>query len=179
MINRSDAKQNASVTEGAAAASGSPRLARSRISRGQSMVEFAIIAVLVITVMLLGVQFALLGQTALAVSQGSSALARYASLNEGSGAVSPSYSGAPSAAMQQLLSPTILTHGGSDLTVTIASYTGTTTTTTSAPVGTVDRLVISLSYNAKTGNKIVLPNPFLGILTFPSILSSSDSQLYE
>jgi hypothetical protein len=62
--------------------------------------------------------------------------------------------------MQQLLSSSILTNGGCDLTVSIASYTGTTTTTTSSPQYT-DRLVISLSYNASS--KIALPNPFFGV----------------
>lgn len=177
MVNRSDAKQNASLTEEAAAASGSQRLPRSRISRGQSTVEFAMIAVYAIIIMLVGVQYALLGQAALAVSQGSSAIARYAAVNPGA---LGTYNGTATltATVQKLLPSSLLTNGGSDLTVTIASYTGTTTTTTSAPVGTVDRLVITVSYNAKTGNKIALPNPFLGI-TFPSTLSASDSQMYE
>src|ERR1019366_9638498 len=169
MLNRSDAKQNAGLT-------GYPwRLCGSRISRGQAAVEFAMIAVLAITIMLVGVQFAMLGQAALAVSQGSSAIARYASVNEGTIPALSSYSGAPNTAMQALLSPSILTNRGADLTVTIVSYTGTTTATTSSPVPLKDRLTVSLSYNAKTGNKIVLPNPFLGVVTFPTTLSGSDS----
>jgi len=61
------------------------------------------------------------------------------------------------------------------LTVSISSYTGTTTTPTSSPKYT-DRRVISLSYNATS--KIALPNPFLGV-RFPTTLSASDSQMYE
>jgi hypothetical protein len=124
-------------------------------------------------VMLVGVQFALIGQAALAVSQGSSALARYAAVNPGALGTNGSVT-LPTAA-SQLLSSSILTNGGADLTTTIASYTGTTTTTTSTP-GYTDRVVITLSYNA--ASKIALPNPFFGI-TFPTALSASDSQMYE
>lgn len=173
MLNRSDAKQNAGLT-------GYPwRLRRSRISRGQSAVEFAMVAVLALTIMLVGVQFAMLGQAALAVSQGSSAIARYASVNESTIPALSSFSGVPNTAMQALLSPSILTNGGNDLTVTIVSYTGTATTITTTPVSLQDRLTVTLSYNAVTGNKIVLPNPFLGLVTFPPTLSAQDSQLYE
>jgi hypothetical protein len=127
--------------------------------------------------MLVGIQFALIGQAALAVSQGASALARYAAVNPGTMGPNGSVSGGslPTAA-QQLLSSSILSNGGADLTVTVASYTGTTTTTTSTP-GYTDRAVISMSYNA--ASKIFLPtNTLLGI-TFPTTLTSSDSQMYE
>jgi hypothetical protein len=144
------------------------------------MVEFAMIATLAIVVMIVGVQFALIGQAALALSQGSSALARYAAVNPGVNVVAAggnkgNGSVTLTSGMQQLLSPSLLTNGGADLTVTIASYTGTTTTTTSSP-GFADTCVISLSYNAS--KKIALPNPFLGI-SFPTTLSASDSQMYE
>ena len=52
---------------------------RNQVGRGQSAVEFVLISVVVLMIMLVGVQFALIGQAALAVSQGSSALGRYAS----------------------------------------------------------------------------------------------------
>ena len=74
MVHRFDAKQSASVKRLAGgndrtwAGSGSPLL-RNRISRGQAAAEFALIAPVVILVMLVGVQFALIGQAALALSQ--------------------------------------------------------------------------------------------------------------
>jgi Flp pilus assembly protein TadG len=158
-----------------AIASASERPRRSRISRGQSAVEFALISTVTMMVMLVGVQFALIGQAALAVSQGSSALARYAAVNPGALGTNGTVTTLPTAA-QQLLSSSILTGtNNSDLTVTIASYTGTTTTTTSSP-GYTDRVVITLSYSA--GSKIALPNPFFGI-QFPTTLAASDSQMYE
>ena len=143
--------------------------------RGQSAVEFALISIAFLYVILLGVQFAILGQAALSLSQGASAIARYAAINEPLGTIGATYSGAPNAAMQNLLSPTILTNSGGDLTVTINSYkNGTASTTTAAPVQ-FDRAVVTLSYN--TSSKIVLPSSFLG--GFPTALSASDSQPYE
>jgi len=169
MLNRPDKKQSGSVA---------PQWLRgSRISRGQSMVEFALGATLALVVMLVGIQFAIIGQSALAVSQGSSALARYAAVNPGA----MGYNGTVTlnTAEENLLSPSILTSTGgtADLTVTINSYTGTTSTETSTPVASQDRVVIALSYNA--ASKIVLPSTTLLGITFPSTLTASDSQLYE
>ena len=179
MVNRSDAKQSASVNDYSPAAmtgpgrsSGSPLL-RNRISRGQAAAEFALIAPIVIIVMLVGVQFALIGQAALALSQGASALARYAAVNPG--VVGSNGTVTLTTPIRQLLSSSILSNSGNDLTVTIASYKGTTSTTTSSP-GYTDRLVVSLSYNA--ASKIALPNPFFGV-RFPTALSAADSQMYE
>jgi Flp pilus assembly protein TadG len=166
MVKRYDAIRHAIRTA-------SRRLRRGLISRGQSMVEFALISTVAMMVMFVGIQFALIGQAALAVSQGASALARYAAVNPGSLGTNGTVT-LPTAA-SQLLSSSILTNGGADLTTTIASYTGTTTTTTSTP-GYTDRVVITLSYSA--ASKIALPNPFFGI-HFPSTLAASDSQMYE
>lgn len=166
MIDGSPAKQNANLT-------GYPPRHRSRSSRGQAMVEFALIAPVAMVVMLLGIQFAMIGQAALAVSQGASAVARYAAVNPG--VVGPNGTVTLTTPIKQLLSSSILTNGGNDLTITIASYTGTTTTTTTSPQYT-DRLTLSISYNATS--KIALPNPFLGI-SFPTTLNASDSQMYE
>ena len=137
------------------------------------MVEFALGATLALVVMLVGIQFAIIGQVALAVSQGSSALARYAAVNPGSLGTYNGKATLPTGA-SQLLSPSLDT---SKLTVTIHSYTGTTSTQTSTPVAAQDRLVIALSYNAS--NKIVLPSTALLGISFPSTLTASDSQLYE
>ena len=169
MYNRFDKRQEVVV--------GLTRTTR-RITRGQAMVEFALISILAMGVMLIGVQFALIGQAALALSQGASAIARYAAVNEPLGALSATYSGAPNTAMQNLLSPSLGTNSWGDLRVTINSYKGgTASTTTTSPVPTVDYAVVTLSYDASS--KIALPNPFLGMVTFPTALSAADSQLYE
>jgi Flp pilus assembly protein TadG len=163
----------------ARAAIGSPRPGPSRISRGQTMVEFALVSVLGLVLMMVGVQFALIGQVALSLSQGASALARYAAVNPGSFGTENGTAALPLAA-SALLSPTI---NDGKLTVTIASYKGGTTTTTSSPAATVDRVVVTLTYDAS--NKIALPNPFLSIpglfpgISFPTSLGAQDEQLYE
>src|SRR5258708_21349287 len=115
MVNRSDAEKNTSVIQGAVATGRSQQRRRSRISRGQSAVEFALIATLVFAVMLVGVQFALVGQAYLAVSQGASALARYAAVNPNAFGTYNGTASVPSAALA-LLSPTI---NDGNLTVTI------------------------------------------------------------
>ena len=169
MVKRHSAKRPA-------IASASERPRRSRISKGQSAVEFALISTVTMMVMLVGVQFALIGQAALAVSQGSSALARYAAVNPGALGTNGTVTVTSGSAAAQLLSSSILTGSSySDLTVTIASYTGTTAATTSTP-GYTDRVLITVSYNA--AGKIALPNPFFGI-QFPTTLAASDSQMYE
>jgi Flp pilus assembly protein TadG len=171
MVNRAEATKSAGI--------GSHSLSwRCRASRGQSAVEFAMGATVALAVMLIGIQFAIIGQAALAVSQGASALARYVAVNPGSlGTSNGSVSGsALPAAAQNLLSSSILTNSGNDLTVTIASYTGTTTTTTNSPQYT-DRVVIGMSYNA--AKKIVLPSSTLLGISFPTTLTASDSQMYE
>jgi len=176
MLNRSDEREKKVVA--------GPSRARSRISRGQGAVEFALISSLSLIVLLLGVQFALIGQTALALSQGASAIARYAAVNEPLGGVSATYSGAPNAAMQNLLSSSLSTNSWNDLTVTVAFYKGgTASTTTTTPVATVDRAAVTLSY--VTTNKLIFPNPFMQIpgffpgVNFPTALGAQDQALYE
>ncbi len=58
-------------------------MTRKSLGRGQAAVEFALISVIALMVLLLGIQFAMIGQAALAVSQASDAIARYASINAG------------------------------------------------------------------------------------------------
>ena len=115
-----------------------PQPARKWTSPGQAAIEFALISVLALAVMLIGIQYALIGQAAVAVSQGSSALARWAASNTGNslGTVNGSVSGSslPTAA-KDVLSQSILTNGGSDLTVTVTSVDGAGNTVSGARAG--------------------------------------------
>lgn len=157
---------------------------RKRISRGQAAIEFALISVFALAVMLIGIQYALIGQAAVAVSQGSSALARWAASNTANslGTVNGSISGSalPTAA-QEVLSSSILTNSGSDLTVTVTSVDGSGNTVTSPQQG--NQLTVKLSY--ATTSKLAVPNPFLAIpplfpgITFPASVAATDSQMYE
>jgi Flp pilus assembly protein TadG len=174
------------------ATAGSERwwLCGSRLSHGQSMVEFALGATVALAVMLIGVQFALIGQSAVDVNQAAEALARYAAHNPGAlGGATPVYNGTvamPLPAAAESLLPASLTSSTTgtvkgkpvttyDLTVNIASYKGSTTTTTNSPAQT-DKVVISLTYNA--ANRIVLPSTTLLGISFPSNLSASEAQMY-
>ena len=127
--------------------------------------------------MLIGVQFAIIGQAALAVGQGASELARYTAANPGAMGPNGSVSaGSLPSAAKNMLSPSILTNSGADLSVKVTSYSGSTTKTTSSPAYN-DRAVVSLSYDVTS--KIFLPkNTLLGI-SFPTKVTASDSQLYE
>jgi Flp pilus assembly protein TadG len=187
MLNRSEAKQNVgetaylhpagSVFLRSAVCSRSSRPAESRFSRGQSMVEFALISVFAFVVMLVGIQYALLSQAAVALNQGSSALARYASENPGTvGGPTGNGTVALTPAMEALLSPTIGSNGWGDLTVTIVSYQGNSATVTNTPQFG-DRCVISFSYN--TQSKIFVPNNSLGFVSLPTSLTASNTQLYQ
>ena len=158
---------------------------RKRASRGQSAVEFAMISVLALVVMLVGIQFALIGQAAVAVSQGSSALARYAasSVNNSLGTYNGSVAGgALPPAAQQVLSQSLNTNSWNDLTVTVSSKTGSGATSSNPPKQG-DQLTITLSY--VTTSKLALPSPFLAVpplfpgITFPASVGATDSQMYE
>ena len=154
------------------------------------MVEFALGATVALAVMLIGIQFALIGQSALAVSQAAAALARYASRNPGAlGGTTPLYNGTVSMPLPgeaQNLLPSSITGSTTktvkgkpvttyDLTVNIATYSGNTAKTTNSPAQT-DRVVISLSYDAS--RQIVLPASTLLGISFPSTLAASDTQMY-
>jgi Flp pilus assembly protein TadG len=142
------------------------------------MVEFAMIAPLALILLFVGVQYAIVGQTALALSQGASAIARYVAINEPGSVSLATFSGKPNAAMQARLSKSLGTNKWGDLTVTVTSYVGgTKSTTTTTPKQTQDRAKVTLSYNATS--KIALPNPFLGLVTFPTTLSAVDQEQYE
>ena len=167
MTSRSDVRAHAG-------GAGHRGLHRSRISRGQSMVEFAMISSVALAVMLIGVQFAIIGQAALAVSQGSSALARYVAVNPGTFGTQNGTATLPSAA-SALLSPTI---NDAHLTVTIASYQSDgATVETGTIIPSQDQVKISLSYDAT--NKIFLPTHTILGISFPTSLSAAESQLYE
>jgi Flp pilus assembly protein TadG len=172
-------------TIGNAAASGFSRPLRKRVGRGQAAIEFAMISVLALVVMLIGIQYALIGQAAVAVSQGSEALARYAASNTGNslGTYNGSVAGgALPAAAQQMLSQSLNTNSWNDLTVNITSKTGSGATSSNPP-NQGDKLTINLSY--VTTSKLALPNPFMAIppifpgITFPGTVGATDSQMYE
>jgi Flp pilus assembly protein TadG len=164
VVNRRAAKQNTSVTGHAPAAKSSWSRPRSgRISRGQSAVEFAMISVVALVVMLIGIQFALIGQAALAVSQASYLGARAASVDA------------------TLTSDSLATQISSQMSPTITGASVTLTPTGAATCGPPRTFgcpfTVAVTYDASS--KIFLPsNTLLGI-TFPTSLTFSESAMTE
>jgi Flp pilus assembly protein TadG len=128
--------------------------------RGQAAVEFAMIAVLCLVVLLVGIQFALIGQAALAVSQASYLGARTASVND---ALTSATLGT---AISNQMSPTI-----SGATV---SMTNTADPSCGPPRTYGCPISVTVTYNA--ASKIFLPN--MGI-TFPTNLTATESAMTE
>jgi Flp pilus assembly protein TadG len=154
------------------AAGSAMRLRARAFRRGQAMVEFALIATLSMVVLLVGIQFAIIGQAALAVSQASYLGARAASVN------STLTSNSLQTAIANQISPTI-----SGATVTLTNTTDATCT--AGPGGTRSfgcPINVTVTYDATP--KLFLPSSWsmLGdhtLITFPTSLSSTESAMTE
>ncbi|HUY18059.1 MAG TPA: TadE/TadG family type IV pilus assembly protein [Candidatus Binataceae bacterium] len=137
---------------------------RGLLHRGQAMVEFAMIAVVAILVLFLGIQFALLGQAALAVSQLAYQGARYASIN-------PTLSDAAVVTwMRGMASPTIANNNSSVLNITITSN--------ASPRTFQQPVKVAVTLDPVAQKLILLPNPFFGI-SFGSKISSTQSAMVD
>jgi len=134
--------------------------------RGQAMVEFALIATVALIVLMAGVQFAIIGQAALAVSQGSYVAARSAAVN-----TSVTNANINSVVSGQL-SPTI-TAPSNALTINMVTA-GDSTCVPARIFGC--QITVTITYDATS--KLALPNPFLGV-SFPTILTSSEQMMTQ
>jgi Flp pilus assembly protein TadG len=133
-----------------------------RAAGGQSIVEFAMIATVALTALMVTIQGAILADAALAVSQLSFQGVRYAAVN-------PSYDQNTIASwVNSSASPMINENKGADLTITMNPGT--------APRAFGTQVSMTVTYNATS--KIVLPNPFLGI-PFPSTLTATETAMSE
>ena len=150
------------------------RLPARAFRRGQAMVEFALIATLSMVVLLVGIQFAIIGQAALAVTQASYLGARAASVN------SSLDSNSLQTAIANQISPTI-----NGATVTLTNTTDATCT--AGPGGTRSfgcPINVTVTYDATS--KLFLPTQWtmLGlthgpVITFPTNLTSTESAMTE
>src|SRR5713226_4562519 len=141
--------------------------------RGQAMVEFALIATLSMVVLLVGIQFAIIGQAALAVTQASYLGARAASVN----------SNLTSNSLQTAIANQMsLTINGATVTLT----NNTNPTCTASPGGTRSfgcPINVTVTYDATS--KLFLPAQWtmLGtggsLITFPTNLTSTESAMTE
>jgi uncharacterized protein (UPF0333 family) len=130
-------------------------------SGAQSMVEFAFALPVVLIVLLVGIQFAIIGEAALALGQVNYQGARFAAVNgNATQAQVQTY-------MLSVASPTISANNGSYFSTVLSP----------APPCTYGSAVtVSVTFNANS--LLALPNPFLGI-SFPTQLTSSESAFCE
>lgn len=139
-----------------------PGQARRRRASGQSMVEFAMVATVALVVLMVTIQGAILADAALAVSQLSFQGVRYAAVN-------PTYDQNTIVSwVNSSASPMINENKGADLTITMNPGT--------APRAFGTQVSMTVTYNAK--NKIVLPNPFLGI-PLPTTFTATETAMSE
>jgi Flp pilus assembly protein TadG len=135
-------------------------------SSAQSMVEFALALPILLVTLVVGVQFAIIGAAALALSQANYQAARYAAVNTSADAA------AVKTYVLSVASPTISANGGSYLGVSLNPTTPCTTG------GTV---TVSLTFDAT--NLMALPNPLklpmVGSISFPTALTSTQSAFCE
>jgi Flp pilus assembly protein TadG len=135
---------------------------------GQAAVEFALISTLAFAVLLIGIQFAIIGQAALAVSQASYLGARAASVNE---ALTNDTIGST---IQSQMSPSI----SSTATVSMTN-TADPSCTAGSGGGRSYGCPISVTVTYDATSKIFLPsNTLLGI-SFPTNLTATESALTE
>jgi Flp pilus assembly protein TadG len=133
---------------------------QTRAASGQAVVEMGLIMPVVLFVMLIGIQYAIIGLAVLGLGQANYQAARYAAVN----------SGATSASVQNYMvsvaSPLIGASSGHYLSSTVNSL----------PCTFGGSVTVSVTFNS--AHLIVLPNPFFGI-PFPTSLSNSETAFCE
>jgi Flp pilus assembly protein TadG len=127
------------------------------------MVEFALIATLCLAVLLIGIQFAIIGQAALAVSQASYLGARTASVND--------------ALTSSTLGPAIASQMSPSISGATVSMTNTADPSCGPPRTYGCPITVTVTYDATS--KLFLPaNTLLGI-SFPTNLTATESAMTE
>lgn len=149
----------------------SPRRPAAR--RGQAMVEFAMVAVVAIFVLLVAIQYAMIGQAALALSQAAFQGARYASVNTNASSSDVQTYLFGSGTSQGVASPTISKGGGKYLTFSMNPAT--------TPRTFGQTVVVNLSFDVCGSGMLVLGKcggTFLGI-AFPQTLTAAETAMSE
>lgn len=155
-------------------------------ARGQAMVEFALVAGIAMIILFVAVQFAMIGQVALALGQMNYQGARYASTHPGCG--DSTFNGGAcigsdigkqniTAYMLAVGSP-VFNANSSDLTV---SCTNPTDTSTPRPFGTTITCTAQFTLPSSV---LFLPNPFMSLypgfgIRFPTQLNSSETAMQQ
>jgi hypothetical protein len=163
-------------------------------SRGQAMVEFALISTVAMIVLLVSVQIAMIGGDAVDLGHMNYQGARWAAVNA---------CATPAQVLQYILSvgsPTVTKSGGScgtQLSMTLtdsiggpATYTGSTCTTPTVVTGCANPrtfgtpVTITLSFDASKaiflyGAGGATNKPWMGLINFPTTLTSTESAMAE
>ncbi len=132
--------------------------ARNMLRRAQAAVEFALIAPVIIIVMLVGVQFAIIGVAALGLGQVDYQGARYAAVN------SSATQSQVQSYMLSVASPIISANSGQYLTVGLSP---------TPPCSFGSTVTVSVTFDVS--HLVMLPNPFLGLINFPTSLTNSQA----
>jgi hypothetical protein len=132
------------------------------MTRGQALFEMTIVITILAFVLVLAIQFALLGSAMLALNQVTYQGARYASVNQRADQ-SAVYS-----YMLSVGSPTVTSDGGANLTVSLSPA--------ATPRTSFSTVTVSSTLNANSF--IVIPNPFFGV-SLPTSLTATESAMVE
>jgi len=148
--------------------------------RGQAAVEFALVLTVGLIILVVAIQMALVGETALALGQVNYQGARYAALHQCATAADVA------AYMTSVASPTLSGQNcGANMAVTVTDINGSNSASGScgAPgcAGTPrtfgSQVTVAVVYTIPA-SQMFLPNPFLDI-SFPATLSSSEAVMSE
>ena len=137
-------------------------------SPAQAAVEFAFAVPIVSVMLVVGIQFAIIGAAALALGQANYQGARYAAVNTSANQT------AVQNYMLSVASPMISANSGSYLTATLSP---------APPCAFGSQVTVSVTYDVS--HLLALPNPFLKIpplfpgISFPTSLTNSESAFCE
>jgi Flp pilus assembly protein TadG len=150
------------------------------ITRGQAAVEFALVLSVGLIILVVAIQMALVGETALALGQVNYQGARYAAIHQCATASDVA------AYMTSVASPTLVgSNCGGNMVVTLTDVNGSNSSSGSCASPGCDgtprtfgsQVTVSVVYTIPS-SQMFLPNPFLGI-SFPTSLSSSEAAMSE
>lgn len=150
------------------------------LRHGQAALEFALVLSVGLMIMVVAIQMALVGETALALGQINYQGARYAAIHQCATATDVA------AYMTSVASPTLAgSNCGANLNVTLTDIYGSSSSPGSCAIpgcaGTPrtfgSQVKITVVYTIPS-SQMFLPNPFLGI-AFPTTLSSTEAAMSE
>jgi Flp pilus assembly protein TadG len=135
-------------------------------AHGQASVELALVTPIVVVLLVVAIQFALIGSAALSLSQINYQGARWAAVNCTSGGTCATQSDVQ----------TYMLNNASPLIRAASGRYFSSTTSPAPPCSYGNSVTVSVTFD--TSGLVILPNPFLGI-PFPRALSSSQSAFCE